>query len=122
MPLPSNIQTYLDTVFGNKEPISDKNFSEEDLKALREVIKRKVQYNKDRQFSLENMYLDTPSEYRRNPEYGLVPQGQGKYVSEQIPYSSRQEELQRKIDSYKKNPNKVSVSYGDYNVKSGENA
>jgi len=122
MPLPTNIQTYIDTFLGNTSPIGAKNFSPEELEKLRGVIQKKQQYNKDRQWNLENMYLDTPSEYRRAPDTHLVEKGKGKYSSEDMSYSERQAQLQKQIDSYKKNPNKVSVSYGDYGVKSGEDA
>ena len=122
--MPVNINTYLASLFGDTTPITDKNFSEEDLTSLRETIKRKQQFNKDRQESLKYQQLDTPSEYRRSPEYSLVPKTPGSttLISQETPYSVRQDNLKNQEESYRKNPNKISVSYGDYNVKSGENA
>jgi len=120
--MPSNIQTYLSSFFGDTSPITEKNFSQEDLDTLLKIINRKAQRNLDRQFSLENNLYDTPSEYRRRPDYSLVEKSKGKFTSEEQTYSQKQAELKRQLESYRKNPNKISVSYGDYGVKSGEDA
>lgn len=120
---PINIQTFLETVAGKLNPITERNLLPQDKAALLEIIKRKQQQNIDREFSIRNSLYDTPQEYRRGkPETTMEEVSPGKYVSRDLLYSERQARLQKQLESYEKTRGKTSISYGDYDVKSGENA
>jgi len=122
--LPLNIKTFLETVRGNVNPLTERNLSDEEKETLKRIIQRKQQQNLDREFSMQNLLLDTPQEYRRGPDHKFVPEspGSSRMVSVDVPYTERQALLQKGVDSFKNTRGRTSVSYGDYGIKSGEEA
>jgi hypothetical protein len=121
MPLPVNIQTFLDTVGGNTSPITEKNFNASELGALKQTVLQRLKANRENEENLKNLQLNTPQEYRLNPDKEMVQNGKS-FTSQDVPYVQAQQNLQNKIDSYSKDRSKTSFGYGDYPIASGENA
>lgn len=122
MPFPVNAQTFLSTIFGNRDPITEKNFSPEELEALKETIRKKKEYNANYEAKLLLGLQATPEDYSANPEFSLVPGEKGTYKSVPKPYSQFIKETIDRLKSFDKDRSKTSVSYGDYHVNSGEDA
>lgn len=122
--LPLNIKTFLETVRGNTNPLTERNLSDEEKETLKRIIQRKQQQNLDREFSMQNLLLDTPQEYRRSPDHKFIQENpnSSRMTSVDVPYTERQALLQRGVDSFKNTRGRTSVSYGDYGIKSGEEA
>lgn len=126
MPLPINIKTFFDTVMGNRSPITEKDFSKEELDTLRATIQRRQLQNLDIENNYRNMLYDTPQEYRRGPDTRLesnVEQSQRgrpmRLTAQPIPYTERQQAIQDRLKTYENTRDRTSIGYGDYPTQSG---
>jgi hypothetical protein len=122
MRLPANARILGSSVLGEKKttPITEKDFREDELAALRRIVQETKLKNQRNQENYRNEQYTTPSEYRRTPQERLVWNEEGtRAVSGARPYSEYINELKMKEESYNKNPSKTSVGYSDYNNKEG---
>jgi hypothetical protein len=122
--LPVNIRTFLDTVTGSKETITEKDFTPEDLEWLRDEYEKKKALNtiKEDRLKSELMWLPKTGvqysepkdmdKYKQfiteNPE-GAINIGNLKDTTYE-----RRDDLTKKVESYEKTKGKTAMSPSDY--------
>ena len=120
--IPVNARMALEQFSGTAAPITEKDFTPEELDAIRLAIQNTQKSNIER----ENKYLSnlnkTKEEYEKDPEYYSVffsKEGDPKGIK---PYEVWKEEQKKAVESFEKTRDKTSFGYGSYDVKSGDMA
>lgn len=116
--VPVNIRTFVETVLGNQNPITEQDFSPEELQTLRNTIAGRQKFNLEREGRLRESLRTPPQEYYRRPEVEYDDALQRKPLS----YPAFLEKKQRELDSFTNTSDRTSFSYGDYPIKSGDMA
>lgn len=124
--IPVNARMLLEQFQGNKFPITEKDFSDEELAALRRAIQATQQRNIDEESFYRANLQKTKKEYEKNPETQLVLSpvegSPNRKVSVPIPYKDWLNQQKKAVKSYEKTRDKTSFTYGAYDVKSGDTA
>ena len=104
--VPVNIRTFVETAFGSTEPITEKDFTPEDLEYLQKMYESKKAYNAQEEARLKNISKN------------LKP---GEWLSKELQNgvlvdttSDTLKKIDDKIQSYAKDRSKTSLSYEDY--------
>ena len=121
--VPVNARMVLEHLAGSKAPITEKDFTPEELAALRQAIAETQQGNADREAVYRANLKKTKKEYEQNPEY--YPRnlfGDTNYPEGAKPYKVWKEEQKRAVQSFEKTRDKTSIGYGSYDIKSGDMA
>jgi hypothetical protein len=105
--IPTAVRAFLGTAIGSETSITEKDFSEEELKFIANQIKNREQKNtkekEDYSFWLNWMKENPP----RPDEHPMMVES----------YNKRLNEVQKAVDSYKTTEGKTSVQYDDYDNK-----
>ena len=102
--IPVNIRAFTETFLGASDEITENDFSESDLDALRQVIMYKKSINDQKEAELKKYRSEffNPEAYEKAKRLG--------YLDE---YIAEGDEVNRQIESYKRTKNKTSVDYND---------
>jgi hypothetical protein len=118
--VPVNARILAGTMAGDTNPITEANFSPEELAALKNL--HAYVKNKNAMFEKE-LTLKTPAEYAKKPETELVDSFGGtginlsqsnSYTSRAVPYADYVNRIAARRASYNKTRGKTSVQYNDY--------
>jgi hypothetical protein len=113
--VPVNARTLIDTVRGDTSPITEANFSPDELAILQNVYETTRNRNKTWRQEIANQLAISEADYNKKPEIELAPSNKpGQFVSLPIPYSEYIKRTVNKLESFDKTKNKTSVSYNDY--------
>jgi hypothetical protein len=104
--VPVNARMFLNTIFGDRSPITEKDFSTEEIAGIKKAVSNRkranIQQESDLKLELDRynngMYKDSPDSRNRKAQ------------------------LEAQLNSYATTRDRTSFGYGDYDVKSGENA
>ena len=117
--VPTNIRTLGESLLGNTSPITEKDFSPQELKTLSELYNTRRQFNEDKYQGLLRG-IPTESQYSTKPERELVEgtkDGRTTYTYKDIPYEEMLRRRREAAEKLMRNPNKTSLSYNaDYGV------
>lgn len=118
--VPVNARVMLESIFGGKQntPITEKDFSPEELGVLRDMFLQKKAFNEARPANLAAETM-TRDEYARQPRTDMRSSAEhpNTYTNQPVPYEEYRAGMQKRIDSYGINPNKHTLSYEDYPTK-----
>lgn len=114
--VPVNARTFLDTIFGNRDPITEKDFTKEELDTLKTSIANRQRSNILREEAIQQDLRMSPQEYQKNPQAYWDDSFQRK----EIAYDEFMRQKMREQDSFNRTRDRVSFGYGDYPIKSGE--
>lgn len=120
--VPVNARMALEHFTGTTAPITEKDFTPEELAALRKAILGTQQLNADREAAYRANLKKTKKEYEKNPEYRFSLDPDAPQARAPIPYEQWKAIQEKAVASYEKNRDKTSFGYGSYDVKSGDNA
>jgi len=113
--VPVNARTLIDTVRGDTSPITEANFSPDELAILQNVYEAKRNRNKTWRQEIGNELAISEADYNKKPEQEVVPGNKpGQFAYAPIPYSEYIKRTVNKLESFDKTKNKTSVSYNDY--------
>ena len=105
--IPVNARVFAETVLGAEDPITEEDFTTEDLRYLRRLVDETSAKNDAREAQL----LSDRDYYRANPDLRSYELGEGGNL---VDITDRErEELDRKIKSYEDTRGRTSVNYGD---------
>ena len=105
--IPVNARVFAETVLGAEDPITEEDFTAEDLRYLRSLVDETSAKNDAREAQL----LRDRDYYRANPDLRSYELGEGGNL---VDITDRErEELDRKIKSYEDTRGRTSVNYGD---------
>ena len=102
--VPTNVRTFGESLLGNKAPITEKDFSEEELRAMMELIQAKEAQDAQREAWLRGSI-------RGQEQYQNLP---NQRHGQMVPYEQYLKEKQDKIGTFDKTRGKTSVTYQDY--------
>jgi len=106
--LPVNMRTFAETVLGADSPITEKDFTDEDLRYLRRVVEETKAKNKDKETLYREWRDDLASGGKNTRIYAMDEN------NNMVDITDREiAELDKKIKSYEDTRNRTSVSYGD---------
>jgi hypothetical protein len=117
--VPVNARTFLSTVFGNREPITERDFSEEELQTLRQTVENAKDTHASNEARLRNQSRRTPTEYAQSPDMEFM-QSDRSFTPQAVPYPKYAKGVQDQLRSYESTRDRTSFGYGDYPIKSGE--
>jgi hypothetical protein len=124
--VPVNARLALEQFTGTTAPITEKDFTPEELAALRKAIQTTQKQNDKIEATYRNNLQRTKTDYDKQPESRLIPDpsnsSSGKLVSATVPYEEWLNAQKKAVASYENTRDKTSFSYGSYGVKSGEDA
>ncbi len=124
--IPVNARMALEQFTGTTAPITEKDFTPEELAALRQAIEGTQQFNADREAVHRANLKKTKKEYEQSPEYAFRPApiegSPNRQVQAPIPYKEWLENQKKAVASFEKTRNKTSFGYGSYDIKSGDMA
>jgi hypothetical protein len=122
--LPVNIRTFLDTVTGSKETITEKDFTPEDLEWLRDEYEKKKALNTIKEDRLKSELMSLPktgvqySEPKDMDKYKQFitenPEGAINIGNLNDTTYERRDDLTKKVESYEKTKGKTAMSPSDY--------
>lgn len=115
--VPSNARVLLDTMRGKTTPITEKDFSQEELNVLRSMYQQRKLKNEKNVNNLRRNLFVNEQDYLKNPETKIVfTEENGKQVGRpvQVPYAEYIRNVTNQINSYEKTKNKTSLGYYDY--------
>lgn len=106
--VPTNARLFTESLLGNKSPITEKDFSTDEIRAMVDLITSKAA--KDNQYEQQ-----LRQSVRSEPKYNEFPNQKD---GSPVPYSDYLQEKQSKIGTFDKTRGKTSVTYEDYPTKS----
>lgn len=110
--VPSNARFFMESALGNRAPITEKDFSPEELSSLRDLYNKKNSYNSEQEQRLSKPLSE--AEYLKNPEDFLEPTSTGGGRMRKRTYQEYLGNLAAQKESYDKTRGKTSISYFDY--------
>jgi len=123
--VPVNARMALEQFTGTTAPITEKDFTPEELAALRQAIQNTQQSNKDNESFYRANLQKTKKEYEKSPELHRVPDTLKKestgFLLEEMPYEDWIASQKQALATYENTRDKTSFGYGSYDVKSGDN-
>jgi hypothetical protein len=124
--IPINVRLLIDQFKGSTEPITEKDFSDEELMAIRQAVNNAQRLNAHAETKIKNDLLKTEDEYNKNPAYAYIPDPTSRYPNQQklapVPYKDWLSAQKKALLSFEKTRGKTSFSYRDYDIKSGQRA
>ena len=120
--VPVNARTFIETAMGKTTPITERDFSPEELDTLKQSVKAAKSKNSLSEEHYRKNLQTSSAEYNKKPETEWLQNLSGKYEEFVVPYSEWIKRNQSAVDSYEKTRDRTSISYGDYPIKSGETA
>jgi hypothetical protein len=120
--VPVNARLALEQFTGTTAPITEKDFTPEELAALRKAVEGTQRFNEDREAVYRANLKKSKKEYEKNPEYRFSMDPDKPQGKDPIPYSQWKAEQEKAVASFEKNRDKTSFGYGSYDVKSGDMA
>lgn len=124
--VPVNARMALEQFTGTTAPITEKDFTPEELAALRQAIAETQQGNIDREGVYRSNLKKTKAEYEQYPEYRYYPSPTtdkpNALAQKPVPYKDWLKEQQKAVASFEKTRDKTSIGYGSYDVQSGDKA
>lgn len=121
--VPVNVRMVIEHFLGATSPITEKDFTTEELNALRKAIENTQKFNVEREETTLSNINKTKKEYEQNPEYSSnIDKKTGKVTEVFIPYETWLETQKKALESFNKTRDKTSFGYGDYDIKSGDMA
>lgn len=115
--LPTNARVLIDTMRGQTAPLTEKDFSLEELGALRQMYEQKKIRNDARRQELANKMAVSRKDYEKNPETDWVFTGEGDNWAGKpvkLSYDEYIQKLSGQLASFDKTKNKTSLGYHDY--------
>jgi len=116
--LPVNARTFIETVAGNRNSITEKDFSAEELATLKETIANRKAENLREEAKYRQASSVTEQEYLKSPALGMTFDT----MNTTIPYNEYVNSAKKAVDSFASTRDKTSFGYGDYPIKSKEYA
>jgi len=124
--VPVNARMALEHFTGTTAPITEKDFTPEELIALRQAIEGTQKFNADREAYHRANLKKTKKEYEQKPELMFRPSpiegNPDRQIQAPIPYQEWLDIQKKAVQSFEKTKNKTSFGYGSYDVKSGDMA
>lgn len=124
--VPVNARMALEQFTGTTAPITEKDFTPEELAALRQAIQGTQQSNDDREAFYRANIQKTKQEYEKNPETKLISapsaESPGRRAYAPLSYEDWLANQKKYLATYEKTRDKTSFGYGSYDVKSGDTA
>lgn len=116
--VPSNARMLIDTALGEKNDITEKDFSKDELALLKAMYQNKQKQNESRRQEIANKLNISEKDYLKNPERKFVAQTtpEGGEIVSGVPmsYAEYLQKTKQQLDSFDKTKNKTSINYYDY--------
>ena len=115
--VPTNARMLIDTVRGETAPITEKDFSPEELEVLKQMYAQQQSKNETRRQKIANQLSISQKDYDKKPEYDMVYRDEnGRQVGRSVlrSYEDHILKLTDQLKSFDRTRNKTSLSYNDY--------
>jgi hypothetical protein len=115
--VPTNARVLIDTMRGETAPLTENDFSQDELEALRQMYKTKNTRNDNWRQDIANKLSVSAEEYSKNPETDWVTREEGgkqSIVPVRLSYDDYVRRLKNQLDSFDKTKGKTSIAYNDY--------
>ena len=120
--VPVNVRTFAETALGNRQPITEKDFSPEELQAVRDTVNKAKTRNVLTEIDLLDQNKKPKDVYKIRPDREYGDTVNGAMQMRDIPFEEWKANLQNKLQTFQNTRDRTSFSYGDYPIKSGETA
>ena len=115
--VPTNARILIDTIRGQTAPLTEVDFSSDELDALRQMYNQKNVKNEARRQSLANKLSISRKDYEKNPEidWAFSENGNGQLGNPvRLPYDEYIQRVTRQLNSFDNTKGKTSIGYNDY--------
>ena len=114
--VPVNARTLIDTMRGETAPITEANFSKDELDVLKKMYETRKAANEASRQQLANEIAISRKDYEKNPQKGFFVYEDGKFGGESrnMSYDEFIRRKTKELESFDKTRQKTSLSYYDY--------